>query len=206
MTCSSEHKRAAAVCPHFTSKAQHQLPVVKDNETTPTSLRKSVFPQQIFLLAFLPVGSHNKEPVATYCDTKQGRQIYASSAAEDRRESAEEGEEEEEEEEGREEEEEQRPLCSGVLGYPLVRDHTLGLGLSGAPDAQAGDGTQEQAYKGDETSTFFIPTLVLISNKGFNFGSRKKPQLQKTFPQVNVSLNTFLYFCLYSRCSVFTPV
>ncbi|XP_026220139.1 potassium voltage-gated channel subfamily H member 7 isoform X3 [Anabas testudineus] len=100
-------------------------------------------------------GSHNKEPVATYCNTKQGRQIYASSAADERRESAEEGEEEEdeEEEEGREEEEEQRPLCSGVLGYPLVRDHTLGLGLSSTPDAQPGDDTQEQTYKelhGDE--------------------------------------------------------
>ncbi|XP_070786980.1 voltage-gated inwardly rectifying potassium channel KCNH7 [Enoplosus armatus] len=92
-------------------------------------------------------GSHNKEPVATYCDAKQVRQIYASSAAEERRESAEEGEDEdeEEEEEGREEEEEQRPLCSGVLGYPVVRDHTLGLGLT--PDAQAGDNTQNQTYK-----------------------------------------------------------
>lgn len=107
---------------------------------------KTSFPQQICLLAFLPVGSHNKEPVASYCNTKQGRQIYASSAAEERRESAEEGEEEEDE---GEEEEEQRPLCSGVLGYPLVRDHTLGLGLSSTPDAQPGDSTQEQAYKGD---------------------------------------------------------
>ncbi|XP_008276262.1 potassium voltage-gated channel subfamily H member 7-like [Stegastes partitus] len=94
-------------------------------------------------------GSHNKEPAATFCDAKQGRQIYASSAAEERRESAEEGEDEEdeEEEEGREEEEEQRPLCSGVLGYPVVRDHTLGLGLSGAPDAPAEDNTQNQEYK-----------------------------------------------------------
>ncbi|XP_018557236.1 potassium voltage-gated channel subfamily H member 7 isoform X2 [Lates calcarifer] len=94
-------------------------------------------------------GSHNKEPVATYCDTKQGRQIYASTAAEERRESAEEGEdeEEEEEEEGREEEEEQRPLCSGVLGYPVVRDHSLGFGLSSAPDTQADDNTQDQEYK-----------------------------------------------------------
>lgn len=83
--------------------------------------------------------------MATYCNTK----IYTSTAAQERRESAEEGEEEEEEEEGREEEEEQRPLCSGVLGYPVVRDHTLGLGLSGAPDAQAEDDVQNQTYKGD---------------------------------------------------------
>ncbi|XP_039649305.1 potassium voltage-gated channel subfamily H member 7 isoform X2 [Perca fluviatilis] len=91
-------------------------------------------------------GSHNKEPAATYCDTKQGRQLCASLAAEERRESADEGEDEEEE--GREEEEEQRPLCSGVLGYPVVRDHTVGLGLSSALDAQAaGDNTQSQTYK-----------------------------------------------------------
>nr|XP_020441741.1 potassium voltage-gated channel subfamily H member 7-like isoform X3 [Monopterus albus] len=87
-------------------------------------------------------GPHNKDPVAIYCNTKQGRQIYASSAAEEKKESTEEGEEEEEEEE-----EEQRPLCSGVLGYPVVRDHTLGLGLSSAPDAQPRDNTQEQACK-----------------------------------------------------------
>ncbi|KAI3365797.1 hypothetical protein L3Q82_000796 [Scortum barcoo] len=94
-------------------------------------------------------GSHHKEPAATYCDARRGRQIYASPAAEERRESAEEGEDEddEEEEEGREEEEEQRPLCSGVLGYPVVRDHTLGLGLSSTPDAQAGDNMQSQTYK-----------------------------------------------------------
>ncbi|XP_032362351.1 potassium voltage-gated channel subfamily H member 7 isoform X2 [Etheostoma spectabile] len=91
-------------------------------------------------------GSRNKEPAATYCDTKQGRHLCASSAAEERRESADEGEDEEEE--GREEEEEQRPLCSGVLGYPVVRDHTVGLGLSSATDAQAaGDNTQSQTYK-----------------------------------------------------------
>ncbi|XP_029023185.1 potassium voltage-gated channel subfamily H member 7-like isoform X2 [Betta splendens] len=102
-------------------------------------------------------GSHNKESAAAYCESRRGKQVYAPSAAEDRRESTEEAEgeeeEEEEEEEGREEEEEQRPLCSGVLGYPLVRDQALGLGLSGAPDGQAGDGPQEQAYKevhGDE--------------------------------------------------------
>ncbi|XP_019960056.2 voltage-gated inwardly rectifying potassium channel KCNH7 isoform X2 [Paralichthys olivaceus] len=99
-------------------------------------------------------GSHNKEPVATYCDAKQGRQIYASSPAKEKRQSTEEAEdqeeEEEEEEEGREEEEEQRPLCSGVLGYPVVRDHSLGFGLSNAPDAPAGDNTQDQAYKDAE--------------------------------------------------------
>uniref|UniRef100_A0A3Q2QK81 Potassium channel, voltage gated eag related subfamily H, member 7 n=1 Tax=Fundulus heteroclitus TaxID=8078 RepID=A0A3Q2QK81_FUNHE len=94
-------------------------------------------------------GSNNKEPATPHRDTKQGRNIYASSPTEERRESAEEGEEdeEEEEEEGREEEEEQRPLCSGVLGYPVVRDHTLVLGLSSAPEAQAGDNTQNQEYK-----------------------------------------------------------
>ncbi|KAM3857131.1 voltage-gated inwardly rectifying potassium channel KCNH7-like [Diretmus argenteus] len=98
-------------------------------------------------------GTHNNEPAATYCDTKRERQLYASSAAEGRRErdSAEEGdeEEEEEEEEGREEEEEQRPLCSGVLGYPVVRDHTLGLGLSSTPGTQAGDGMPSPSYKGE---------------------------------------------------------
>ncbi len=145
------------------------LPVVKDNETTPTFpeevlAEKSVFPQQISWLPFLPAGSHNKEPAATYCDTKQGRQIYASPAAEERRESAEEGEDEddEEEEEGREEEEEQRPLCSGVLGYPVVRDHTLGLGLSSAPDAQAGDNTQSQTYKGEDRSTSLFPIVAFL--------------------------------------------
>ncbi|XP_026015438.1 potassium voltage-gated channel subfamily H member 7-like isoform X2 [Astatotilapia calliptera] len=97
-------------------------------------------------------GSHNqdnKETAVTYCNTKQTRQIYASSAAEKRRESAEEGEddEDEEEEEGREEEEEQRPLCSGVLGYPVVRDHALGLGLNSASSTQAGDNAQNQEYK-----------------------------------------------------------
>ncbi|KAM4559683.1 voltage-gated inwardly rectifying potassium channel KCNH7-like isoform 3-T3 [Odontesthes bonariensis] len=93
-------------------------------------------------------GSHGK-PAATYSDAQQVRHVYTSSAAEERRESAEDGEDEEdeEEEEGREEEEEQRPLCSGVLGYPVVRDHTLGLGLSSAPEAQAGDSTQNQEYK-----------------------------------------------------------
>lgn len=128
-----------------------------------------MFPRQISWLPFLPVGSHNKEPAAAYCDTKQGRQIYASSAAEERRESAEEGEDEEdeEEEEGREEEEEQRPLCSGVLGYPVVRDHTLGLGLSSAPDAQAGDNTQNQTYKGDDTSTLLNPTVDFILSRLF---------------------------------------
>ncbi|KAM3585483.1 uncharacterized protein V6R79_018788 [Siganus canaliculatus] len=90
-------------------------------------------------------GSHTKGPVATYCNTK----IYSASAAQERKESAEEGEDEEdeEEEEGREEEEEQRPLCSGVLGYPVVRDHTLGLGLEDTADAQDGDNTQNQTYK-----------------------------------------------------------
>lgn len=113
-----------------------------------------MFPQQVSWLHFVPVGSQNqdnKETAVTYCNTKQTKQIYASSAAEKRRESAEEGEddEDEEEEEGREEEEEQRPLCSGVLGYPVVRDHALGLGLNSASSTQAGDNAQNQEYKGD---------------------------------------------------------
>ncbi|KAM4602032.1 voltage-gated inwardly rectifying potassium channel KCNH7-like [Polymixia lowei] len=98
--------------------------------------------------------AHNKEPTATCCHSKQDRQLYAgsqaaSAAAEGKRErdSAEEGEEEEEEEEGRVEEEEQRPLCPGVLGYPVVRDHAPGLGLSSAADTQAGDDSQTQTYK-----------------------------------------------------------
>ncbi|XP_054864692.1 potassium voltage-gated channel subfamily H member 7-like [Amphiprion ocellaris] len=92
-------------------------------------------------------GSHGNDPAAAYSDAKQGRQMYVSSAAEERKESAEEEEEEEDEEEDREEEEEQRPLCSGVLGYPVVRDHTLGLGLSSTPDEPAGDNTHNQEYK-----------------------------------------------------------
>ena len=129
------------------------------------SAKKPVFPQQISWLPFLPVGSHSKEPVATYCDAKQGKQIYASSAAEEKRESAEEAEEqeeEEEEEEGREEEEEQRPLCSGVLGYPVVRDHSLGFGLNNAPDAPAGDNTQDQAYKGDDGNIHLICSSIVL--------------------------------------------
>lgn len=100
--------------------------------------------------------------MAAYCNTK----IYASAAAQERRESAEEGgdDEEEEEEEGVEEEEEQRPLCSGVLGYPVVRDHTLGLGLSAAADAQAEDNAQSQTYKGEDTSDFFIFVFCPISD------------------------------------------
>lgn len=109
--------------------------------------------------------------MASHCNAKQGRQVYASSAAEDGRESAEEGEEEEEE--GREEEEEQRPLCSGVLGYPLVRDHTLGLGLSSTPDAQPEESTQEQPYKGAASSLSFFKGLILSSRK-------KKKQLSFT--------------------------
>lgn len=52
-----------------------------------------------------------------------------------------------------EEEEEQRPLCSGVLGYPVVRDHALGLRMKDAPDAQARDDVQNQLYKGDQNTT-----------------------------------------------------
>lgn len=84
--------------------------------------------------------------------------MYTSTASRERRESAEEGEDEdeEEEEEGREEEEEQRPLCSAaVLGYPVVRDHALGLGLSAA-NAQAENDVQEQTYKGDDTNVLLV--------------------------------------------------
>ncbi|XP_034072761.1 potassium voltage-gated channel subfamily H member 7-like isoform X3 [Gymnodraco acuticeps] len=95
-------------------------------------------------------GSHNKEPAATYCDTKQGRKIYAPPAAGERRESA------GEDEEGREEEEEQRPLCSGVLGYPVVRDHSAALGGLSA-EAQAADNTQTQAYKELHTEEWVRP-------------------------------------------------
>ncbi|KAF0046226.1 hypothetical protein F2P81_002755 [Scophthalmus maximus] len=102
-----------------------------------------------------------KEPAAA----KQGRQSYASSAAEERMESTEEAddqeeeedeEEEEEEEEEGEEKEEQKPLCSGVLGYPVVRDHSLGFGLSGATDAQAGDNTDTQAYKAEHRAAEWV--------------------------------------------------
>ncbi|XP_034408188.1 potassium voltage-gated channel subfamily H member 7 [Cyclopterus lumpus] len=86
-------------------------------------------------------GSHNKEPAGAYCDAKQGRHVFTPSAAEETRESAVEVEVEDEEEE------EQRPLCAGVLGYPVVRDHTVGAGLSSAPDAQAGDSAPNQTYQ-----------------------------------------------------------
>uniref|UniRef100_A0A3Q2CTU5 Potassium channel, voltage gated eag related subfamily H, member 7 n=1 Tax=Cyprinodon variegatus TaxID=28743 RepID=A0A3Q2CTU5_CYPVA len=86
----------------------------------------------------------------------QSRNVYASSPVQERRESDEEEEDNEDEEE-EEEEEEQRPLCSGVLGYPVVRDHTLGLGLSSAPEAQAGDPPQNQEYKGESVKDWVGP-------------------------------------------------
>lgn len=89
-------------------------------------------------------------PVTTYSGSRQQRHTYASSGAEDRRDSAVEGEEDEEDED-ESKEEEQRPLCSGVLGYPVVRDHTLGLGLSTAPD-EAGSNAQSQSYKGENNT------------------------------------------------------
>uniref|UniRef100_A0A3Q1HWG3 Cyclic nucleotide-binding domain-containing protein n=1 Tax=Anabas testudineus TaxID=64144 RepID=A0A3Q1HWG3_ANATE len=176
--------RALSYCDLHTIQREEILEVLDmypefaDHFLTNLELTFDLRDENAKVLAFLPVGSHNKEPVATYCNTKQGRQIYASSAADERRESAEEGEEEEdeEEEEGREEEEEQRPLCSGVLGYPLVRDHTLGLGLSSTPDAQPGDDTQEQTYKGDDRNIhpmFFLHEFsfcLLLSTKRFIFG------------------------------------
>lgn len=56
----------------------------------------------------------------------------------------------EEEGEGgmKEEEEEQRPLCSGVLGYPLVRDHALGLRTKDTTDTP--NDVQKQAYQGEQ--------------------------------------------------------
>lgn len=132
-----------------------------------------MFPQQISWLPFLPLGSHNTK-------------IYASTATQERKESTEEGEdeEEEEEEEGREEEEEQRPLCSGVLGYPVVRDHTLGLGLSGAPDAQAEDDVQNQTYKGDNRNihlrkqkSLFPPVISMNVNSSIFAQTSKIQQI-----------------------------
>lgn len=77
-----------------------------------------------------------------YCNTT----TYESS---ERRESV-----EDEGEEGmKEEEEEQRPLCSGVLGYPVVRDHALSLRMKDAADAQARDDIQSQLYKGDQNTS-----------------------------------------------------
>ncbi|XP_019113017.1 potassium voltage-gated channel subfamily H member 7 isoform X3 [Larimichthys crocea] len=113
----------------------------ESSKTSNDSNNDDECPRRVSYKRKASTGSHNKEPVTTYCDTK----IYT----EERRESTEEREDDddEEEEEGREEEEEQRPLCSGALGYPVVRDHTLGLGLSGAPDVQPGDSTRSQAYK-----------------------------------------------------------
>ena len=64
-----------------------------------------------------------------------------------------EGEEGMKEEEEGEEEEEQRPLCSGVLGYPVVRDHVPGLRIKAAPDAQAQDEILNQPYKGDQNTS-----------------------------------------------------
>lgn len=91
-----------------------------------------------------------------YCNTT----TYVSS---ERRESVEDGEDEDEGEEGREEEEEeeQRPLCSGVLGYPVVRDHALALRMSDAPEAQTRDDIQNQSYKGDQNFAPFPNTSVL---------------------------------------------
>lgn len=143
------------VCPHFRPEAKHRRSAVRDNE-------EDLPPQRRLRHRSLcsprrstdnrlppPAGSH-KEPVATLCDAKQRRHVYASSSPENR-ESAEEGEDEEdeeEEEEGREEEEEQRPLCSGVLGYPVVRDHSLVVGLSSTAEAPAAN-AQSQNYKGE---------------------------------------------------------
>lgn len=84
----------------------------------------------------LPSGSNHKE---------------AASPTQERLESAEEEEDEEEDEEG-----EQRPLCSAVPGYPLVRDHAL----SSASNGSAQTGQQEQAYKGEQSSTTSSPAAA----------------------------------------------
>ncbi|XP_059905319.1 potassium voltage-gated channel subfamily H member 7-like, partial [Gadus macrocephalus] len=104
----------------------------------------------------------NHELGRALCEARREKELMAAAAARgappspaptvrQRREkpSNEEGEEEEteEDEEGRVEEEEQRPLCSGVAGYPVVRDHALGHGLGEAADAQASDGLQIPPYK-----------------------------------------------------------
>lgn len=81
-----------------------------------------------------------------YCNTT----TYESS---ERRESVEDEGEEGVKEEEEEEEEEQRPLCSGVLGYPVVRDHALALRMKDALDAQARDDIQNQSYKGDQNTS-----------------------------------------------------
>lgn len=81
-----------------------------------------------------------------YCNT-------TSYVSPERSESVEDREDEDEGEEGREEEE-QRPLCSGVLRFPVVRNHTLGLRKSDAPDAQARDDIQNQSYKGEQNFPF----------------------------------------------------
>ncbi|XP_068575716.1 potassium voltage-gated channel subfamily H member 7 isoform X3 [Cebidichthys violaceus] len=117
---------------------------LRDEKTTDSNTDDTEGRRRVSYRRKSSAGSHNKEPAVAYCDAKQGRHAFAPSAAEETRESVEEGEdeEEEEEEEGREEEEEQRPLCAGVPGYPVVRDHT-----AGAPDAQAGDDVQNQTYQ-----------------------------------------------------------
>ena len=106
----------------------------------------------------------NHELGRALCEARREKELMAAAAARgappspaptvrQRREkpSNEEGEEEEteEDEEGRVEEEEQRPLCSGVAGYPVVRDHALGHGLGEGADAQASDGLQIPPYKGE---------------------------------------------------------
>lgn len=130
------------------SKAKHPLLLVCDKGKM-SEREGVVFPQHSSsLLPFLPLGSPNKEHMA-YCNTT----TYVSP---ERRESVEDREDEDEGEEGREEEE-QRPLCSGVLRFPVVRDHTLGLRMSDAPDAQARNDIQNQSYKGDHNFHSLAP-------------------------------------------------
>ncbi|XP_056883159.1 potassium voltage-gated channel subfamily H member 7 isoform X2 [Takifugu flavidus] len=97
-------------------------------------------------------GSPNKEHMA-YCNTTTYVSPERSQSVEDREDEGEEGREDEDEDEG----EEQRPLCSGVLRFPVVRDHALGVRMSDAPDAQARDDPQNQSYKEPRTEEWAQP-------------------------------------------------
>lgn len=111
----------------------------------------AAFPQHSSsLLPFLPLGSPNKEHMA-YCNTTTYVSPERSQSVEDGEDEGEEGREDEDEDEG----EEQRPLCSGVLRFPVVRDHALGVRMSDAPDAQARDDPQNQSYKGEQNFPLF---------------------------------------------------
>ncbi|KAM8905580.1 voltage-gated inwardly rectifying potassium channel KCNH7-like isoform 1-T1 [Spinachia spinachia] len=113
---------------------------LRDEKTTDSNMDDIEGRRRVSYKRKSSTGYHNKEPAAAYCDAKQGRR------AEETRESAE-GVGDEEDEAPDEEEEEQRPLCAGVLGYPVVKDHAVGGGQSGAPGAQAGDDVHNRKYR-----------------------------------------------------------